>query len=161
MNVTHDVPRPLDIDDQVLTILQEMTRISAAYKAWRGAVTDVLNDNRCFNSTPQAGGKWRVMVKALFDTDKAALSDLLGEKRRCFGRSTFRCSSSHSEDHHCSICQHLHQPGIRNALAVAKLAATVLRAALRRKEPFPHAAAEYPREAGRYTAQCLCSRRAV
>ncbi|KZT72967.1 hypothetical protein DAEQUDRAFT_808918 [Daedalea quercina L-15889] len=71
--------RPLDIDDQVLSILQEMTRIGAAYKAWRGAVTDVLNDNRCFNSFPQAGGKWRVMVKALFDADKAALSDLLAK----------------------------------------------------------------------------------
>ncbi|EPT03457.1 hypothetical protein FOMPIDRAFT_1058702 [Fomitopsis schrenkii] len=71
--------RPLDIDDQVLTILQEMTRIGAAYKAWRGAVTDVLNDNRCFNSSPEAGGKWRVMVKALFDADKAALSDLLAK----------------------------------------------------------------------------------
>ncbi|TFY63318.1 hypothetical protein EVJ58_g3324 [Rhodofomes roseus] len=71
--------RPLDIDDKVLSILQEMTRIGAAYKAWRGAVTDVLNDNRCFNSSPQAGGKWRVMVKALYDVDKAALSDLLAK----------------------------------------------------------------------------------
>lgn len=73
--------RTLDIDDQVLIILQEMTRIGAAYKAWRGAVTDVLNDNRCFNSSPQAGGKWRVMVKALFDADKAALSDLLSKNK--------------------------------------------------------------------------------
>ncbi|PCH34091.1 hypothetical protein WOLCODRAFT_61246 [Wolfiporia cocos MD-104 SS10] len=71
--------RPLDIDDSVLSILQEMTRIGAALKAWRGPVNDVLNDNRCFNSTPVAGGRWRTMVKSLFDTDKTALPELLGK----------------------------------------------------------------------------------
>ncbi|KAI0081169.1 hypothetical protein K474DRAFT_1768894 [Panus rudis PR-1116 ss-1] len=69
--------KPLDVDDNILAILREMTRIAAAMKAWRGPIVDVLNDNRCFNSTPQAGRKWRPMVKALFDTDKTAFSELL------------------------------------------------------------------------------------
>ncbi|CCM03665.1 uncharacterized protein FIBRA_05809 [Fibroporia radiculosa] len=71
--------RPLNVEDNVLCILQEMTRIGAAIKAWRGPVTDAFNDNRCFNSTPDAGGKWRVMIKSLFDTDKTSLSELLGK----------------------------------------------------------------------------------
>ncbi len=73
----HQCDRPLDVDEHVLLILREMTRIAAGMKAWRGPVVDVLNDNRCFNSTPPAGGKWRPMVKMLFDTDKTALSELL------------------------------------------------------------------------------------
>lgn len=52
-------------------------------KAWRGPVVDVLNDNRCFNSTPDAGGKWRPMVKMLFDTDKTALAELLSVFQPC------------------------------------------------------------------------------
>ena len=56
-------------------------------KAWRGPIVDILNDNRCFNSTPNAGHKWRLMVKMLFDTDKTALTELLSE---CFpGNPTY------------------------------------------------------------------------
>lgn len=71
--------RPLDVDESVLSILQEMTRIGAAIKAWRSPVSEAFNDNRCFNSTPDAGGKWKGMVKALFDVDKTSLSELLGK----------------------------------------------------------------------------------
>ncbi|TCD67610.1 hypothetical protein EIP91_012242 [Steccherinum ochraceum] len=69
--------RPLDVDENVLSILREMTRLGAAMKAWRAPIVEVLNDNRCFNSTPGAGHKWRLMVKMLFDTDKTALTELL------------------------------------------------------------------------------------
>ncbi|KAH9948184.1 Dopey, N-terminal-domain-containing protein [Amylocystis lapponica] len=71
--------RPMDVEDIILSIIQEMTRIGVAVKAWRGPITDVLNDNRCFNSTPVSGGKWRPMVKSLFDTDKTSLTELLGK----------------------------------------------------------------------------------
>ena len=76
-NPAHSCNSPLDVDEYVLSILREMTRIAAAMRAWRGPVVDVLNDNRCFNSSPAAGGKWRPMVKMLFDTDKTALTELL------------------------------------------------------------------------------------
>ncbi|OBZ78644.1 Protein dopey-1 [Grifola frondosa] len=71
--------RPLDIEDNILAIVREMTRIGAAVKAWRGPILDVLNDNRCFNSTPDAGGRWKPMIKSLVDTDKTALPELLSK----------------------------------------------------------------------------------
>ncbi|OCH88751.1 hypothetical protein OBBRIDRAFT_64803 [Obba rivulosa] len=71
--------RPLDVEDSILAILQELTRISSGVKAWKSPIVEVFYDNRCFNSTPQAGRKWRPMVKSLFDTDKAALPELLGK----------------------------------------------------------------------------------
>lgn len=40
---------------------------------------DIINDNRCFNSTPAGGKKWRVLVKMLFETDKSALAELLSK----------------------------------------------------------------------------------
>ena len=69
--------RPLDVEDDLVAIIREMTKINVAVKAWRSPVTDCLNDNRCFNSTADAGEKWMPMVKALFDTDKTALAELL------------------------------------------------------------------------------------
>ncbi|GBE77521.1 hypothetical protein SCP_0103960 [Sparassis crispa] len=69
--------RPLDVEDNVLLLIQEMSKIGAAQKAWRGPIGDALNDNRCFNSSPESGGKWRPMMKALFDSDKTSLAELL------------------------------------------------------------------------------------
>ena len=75
---THLLRRPLDLEDDIVAIIREMTRISVAVKAWRTPVVESLNDNRCFNSTAEAGEKWMPMVKSLFDTDKTALPELLG-----------------------------------------------------------------------------------
>lgn len=74
--------RPLDIEDDIIAIIREMTRINVAVKAWRPPVYDTLNDNRCFNSSADAGEKWMPMIKSFFDTDKTALPELLGEARR-------------------------------------------------------------------------------
>ena len=71
--------RPLDVDDTILSILRELTRIGTAMKAWRGPIVDILNDNRCFNSTPEAGRKWRIVIKMLFEHDKTALTELLSK----------------------------------------------------------------------------------
>ncbi|KAI0639909.1 Dopey, N-terminal-domain-containing protein [Trametes polyzona] len=71
--------RPLDLDDEIIAIIREMTKISVAVKAWRTPVAESLNDNRCFNSTAEAGEKWLPMIKSLFDTDKTALPELLGK----------------------------------------------------------------------------------
>jgi hypothetical protein len=43
----------MDVDSSVIHVLQEMTRIPAALKAWRTPVLDLLNDNRIFNCTPE------------------------------------------------------------------------------------------------------------
>ncbi|KAH9858301.1 Dopey, N-terminal-domain-containing protein [Lenzites betulinus] len=71
--------RPLDLEDDIVAIIREMTRISVAMKAWRTPVVDSLNDNRCFNSSAEAGEMWSPMIKSLFDTDKTALPELLGK----------------------------------------------------------------------------------
>lgn len=69
----------MDVDSNVIHVLQEMTRIPAALKAWRTPVLDLLNDNRIFNCTPEDANKWRPIVRAIYDSDKTALHELLGE----------------------------------------------------------------------------------
>jgi hypothetical protein len=71
--------RPMDVERSVVELLREMTRLPGALKAWRAPVYDVLNDARVFNSTPEAGEKWKPIVGALIDTDKTAFPELLGE----------------------------------------------------------------------------------
>ncbi|KAH9920216.1 Dopey, N-terminal-domain-containing protein [Epithele typhae] len=71
--------RPLDIEDDIIAIIREMTKINIAVKAWRPPVFDSLSDNRCFNSTADAGQAWMPMMKSFFDTDKTALPELLGK----------------------------------------------------------------------------------
>ena len=70
--------RPLDVDDIILQMILEMSRIPAALKAWRSVVSDILSDNRFFNSPLEAGRGFRSITKALIDTDKTAFSELLG-----------------------------------------------------------------------------------
>jgi hypothetical protein len=70
----------MDVDNNVIHVLQEMTRIPAALKSWRMPVIDLLNDNRIFNCTPDDANKWRPIVKAIYESDKSALSELLGEE---------------------------------------------------------------------------------
>ncbi|KAI0756510.1 Dopey, N-terminal-domain-containing protein [Daedaleopsis nitida] len=71
--------RPLDVEDDIVAIIREMTKINVAVKAWRAPVYDSLNDSRCFNSTADAGEKWTPIIKSFFDTDKTALPELLGK----------------------------------------------------------------------------------
>lgn len=71
--------KPLDVDSSVLAVLRETTRIPAAIRAWRVPIVDMLNDNRCFNSSPSAGKEWKQLVKLLYETDKTAITELLGE----------------------------------------------------------------------------------
>lgn len=77
----------MDIEVHIVEILQELTRVPAALKAWRGVVSDTLNDTRVFNSTPAAGVSWKPVVAALVDTDKSAFSELLGESDATARRS--------------------------------------------------------------------------
>jgi hypothetical protein len=74
----------MDVDNSVIHLLQEMTRIPAALKSWRTPVLDLLNDNRIFNCTPEDANKWRPIVKALYDSDKTALPEILGEEFHVF-----------------------------------------------------------------------------
>ncbi|TDL26444.1 hypothetical protein BD410DRAFT_521497 [Rickenella mellea] len=69
----------VEVDDVVLKILEEMSRIPAAIKSWRSPVTELFNDNRFFNARPDAGRKWQPIVKALIDADKTSFGELLGK----------------------------------------------------------------------------------
>lgn len=101
--VTSILSRPLDVDENVLSVLREMTRLSAAMKAWRAPIVEVLNDNRCFNSTPSAGQKWRQMVKMLFDTDKTALAELLS-KLQIHSSAFISLTNIHRSRNNGSVC---------------------------------------------------------
>ncbi|BEI90230.1 uncharacterized protein CcaverHIS019_0303000 [Cutaneotrichosporon cavernicola] len=66
------------VDDIILCLLQELTKIPAAVKSWRPPVGDAFNDNRFFRMPPKEAEQWRPLVCALMDSDKERLSDLLG-----------------------------------------------------------------------------------
>lgn len=70
--------RPLDMDDITFGILRELSSIPPALKAWRAIVAEILNDNRFFNSLPEAGEQFRPITKAFIDADKTAFPELLG-----------------------------------------------------------------------------------
>lgn len=72
--------RPLDLDPMVVEIIKEMTKISAAIKVWRAPVMDILYDNRVFNSNCAVASRWKSVVRALFESDKASFGDLLSEQ---------------------------------------------------------------------------------
>jgi hypothetical protein len=69
----------MEIDDTIVRIVRELARIPAALKAWRGPVTELLNDSRVFSSSSDAAINWKPIIKALFDTDKIAFPELLGK----------------------------------------------------------------------------------
>jgi hypothetical protein len=67
------------VDDLALRIILEMTKVPGTLKSWRTPVSDVLGDNRLFNSTPNAAEQWKPLVKALYDQDRAAMGELLAK----------------------------------------------------------------------------------
>jgi len=56
-----------------------MTRISPAIKAWRGGISDIINDARFFTSSMEAGMDFRSIIQAWVDTEKSVFADFLGE----------------------------------------------------------------------------------
>ena len=58
-----------------------MARIPAALKAWKNPVTELLSDNRLFNSTTSDALKWKAIVRLMFEADKTAFSEVLGKPR--------------------------------------------------------------------------------
>lgn len=68
----------MDVDDTLLAVIRELSRIPVALKAWRPPVVELLNDNRVFNCQPEVGEKWKHIVKSFYDTDKSAFPELLG-----------------------------------------------------------------------------------
>ena len=66
------------MEDSIVTVVEQMSRISAAFKYWRTPVTDVFNDSKFFGATAEVGLKWRPIITRMIDTDKSAMTELLG-----------------------------------------------------------------------------------
>ncbi|KAL7419677.1 hypothetical protein Q5752_005591 [Cryptotrichosporon argae] len=66
------------VDASILGILTEMTKIPAAVKSWRLLIGDAFNDQRFFRASPAQTSLWRPLIRALMDSDKERLGDLLG-----------------------------------------------------------------------------------
>lgn len=66
------------VDDTIMTILAELTKIPAAAKSWRPVVLEAFNDSRFFNLTPASSAKWRPLIGGLINTDKQNVMDLIG-----------------------------------------------------------------------------------
>ncbi|KAJ8084790.1 hypothetical protein PM082_003567 [Marasmius tenuissimus] len=71
--------KPLEVDPTTVTIIREMSRIPSAFKAWKSPVTELLNDNRFFNCSPDSGETCKPIIKSLFDSDKTAFPELLNK----------------------------------------------------------------------------------
>jgi hypothetical protein len=65
------------VEDVILDIIKEMSKIQAAARAWRAPIQEAFNDTRFFNCSPTVAVKWRPIIFALMDTDKMVFSDLL------------------------------------------------------------------------------------
>ena len=102
--------RPLDVDDIILQMILEMSRIPAALKAWRSVVSDILSDNRFFNSPLEAGRGFRSIARALVDTDKTAFTELLGVVSPIVFHSP--ADNGYRQSNDCSLHQYFHKPGI-------------------------------------------------
>jgi hypothetical protein len=73
-------------------IIKEMVKISPSLKVWRGAIAELLNDNRFFHSHAETAMKWKGIMKALFDADKTAFPELLGKDERRYPFEKLQCS---------------------------------------------------------------------
>ncbi|KAG8988872.1 hypothetical protein FRB90_002518 [Tulasnella sp. 427] len=71
--------RTLEVEQPIMDILAEMVKIPAALKAWRTPVSEAFTDTRFFNATPASSGRWRTLVKALTESDKTVMVELIGK----------------------------------------------------------------------------------
>ncbi|KAJ3809392.1 Dopey, N-terminal-domain-containing protein [Lentinula aff. lateritia] len=71
--------KPMEVDQIVVNIVYEMSKIPSAFKTWKSLVTELLNDNKVFNGAPGAAESWKPIVKTVFDTDKTSFPELLNK----------------------------------------------------------------------------------
>lgn len=71
--------RTFDVDESVLLLLGELTKVPAAFKAWRATVLEVFSDNRFFSGPPSTAAAWRPIVQALLASDKERFADMIAK----------------------------------------------------------------------------------
>lgn len=69
----------MEIEEPIVAMIREMTRIPSTLKAWKPVVIEVLNDNRLFSAQSATAEKWKLIIRALFEADKTGFTDLLGK----------------------------------------------------------------------------------
>lgn len=69
--------KTFEVDDSVLDLLLELTKVPAALKSWRAQVLEVYNDNRFFYGTPTTAQRWKGIVQALITSDKERFPELI------------------------------------------------------------------------------------
>lgn len=69
--------RSFEVDDAILELLSELTKVPAALKSWRSQVLEVYNDNRFFYGSPSTASKWKHIVQALITSDKERFPELI------------------------------------------------------------------------------------
>lgn len=69
--------RTSEVDATILDLLIEMTKHSAAAKAWRAHVTETFGDPKFFNCSPETGRRWKLIIQALLNTDKERFTEML------------------------------------------------------------------------------------
>jgi hypothetical protein len=67
------------VDDSILELLSELTRVPAALKSWRAQVLEVYNDNRFFYGSPSTAQKWKSIIQALITSDKEKFVELINK----------------------------------------------------------------------------------
>ena len=74
--------RPLEIDDVIFRIIEEMSGIPVAVKSWKNPVIDVFNDTKFFGVHYSIGEKWCPIIKTLIDTDKTTFTEVLSKTQK-------------------------------------------------------------------------------
>jgi hypothetical protein len=66
-----------DIPDHVLAILQGISQIQSATRAWRGITSEIFNHPNFFHMSPSAGQRWNTLIHSLHAVDKQAFPELI------------------------------------------------------------------------------------
>ena len=96
----------MDMDAAVMALLEEMSKLNIALKAWRSPVSDALNDGRFFSSSSATGRRWRPIVRALVVTDKTAFTEILGTPVFVFSPTMGMTAIHYRKNSNCSIHKH-------------------------------------------------------
>lgn len=67
------------MDDSVLELLSELTRVPAGLKSWRAQVLEIFSDIRFFYGPPDASRKWKTIIQALVASDKERFPELISK----------------------------------------------------------------------------------
>jgi len=66
-----------EVPENVLRILQRITQIPSASKAWKGITSEAFNSPGFFQMSPDSGQRWNVLIQSLHTSDKSTFPELV------------------------------------------------------------------------------------